>query len=146
MPGLLTPAFKAYSSIKPNRIVAISSQTSGAGDFLVEEIGSSTDQAQMIGISDVAAKDARSDALNTNAAEAGDPVAVRGQGECCLLEMVATCVAGALIKPNGTTDGRGTPAVLSSGGAQFYIAIALQACQNAGEFIRVQVRPGWITT
>jgi hypothetical protein len=141
---LSTPAFKADGDVYPCRFVSISDNS--GKDFYVEESATSGLAAQIIGISGESSKDGRSDAANTKHAEAEDTCLVHGHGDVCLLEMAATCTKGQRLKANVSTDGKGTPVTSGAAAKEYYGAIALQACLNAGEKIRVQVLLGINTT
>jgi len=141
--SLETPSFKAVGDIYPSRFVNVADDS--GKDFQVEELVDSADTFKNIGISDVAGRDARHDVNDTRAAADGDDIKVYGMGAVCLLEMAAICNRGDLLIPNTSTDGRGIPALFTSGsGVQFYGAQALEACTVSGQKIRVQVKQGYI--
>ena len=76
----------------------------------------------------------------TQAATTGEQIRVFGPGEDCLLQMGATCAAGAIL----ISDANARGAVWSSTAAlQYPGAYALEAATATGQYIRVQVKePG----
>lgn len=125
------PNWVAGGDINPSRFVTPKGTTNG---FVVEEADAGE---EVVGISQEGAKVAPIPSASTLAAVDGDPIHIYGPGEVCLLQMGATCNAGALLKSDA--DGKGTPVTTDK---DKYGAIALQDATASTDIIMVQVRPG----
>lgn len=123
----MLPGQTASGDINPSRFVTKS------GAFTVAQAGAG---AVAIGISHEGSKTAPIPGASSLAASAGDPLAVYGDTEACLLEAGAAYAAGAYLKPDST--GRG----ITAASTEKYSAIAEQAAAAAGVKVIVNVKAG----
>lgn len=123
------PRFVASGGIYPCRFVTISGDNtvaqSGAGDYTAGISQEGSHKTPLPG------------ETNTYAAEAGDPLEVFGPGQETQLELGATVVAGAKLKPDA--NGKG----VSAASTNYYGAIAKHG-GAAGEKILVIVERGYM--
>lgn len=117
----------ASGDINPSRFVAKS------GAFLVAQAGAGV---IALGISHEGSKAVPLPGASSLAAQAGDPIAVYGDTESCLLEAGAAFAAGAFLKPDA--QGRGITAATG----ERFSAVAEQAAGAAGVKSIVLVRLG----
>lgn len=125
------PNWVAGGDINPSRFCTPKGTTNS---FVVEEADAGE---AIVGISQEGAKLAPIPSASTLAAVSGDFIHVYGPGDVCLLEMGATCSAGALLKADA--DGKGTPVASNN---DIYGARALEDCTATGDKIRVRIELG----
>ena len=129
---LSNPNWVAGGDINPSRFVTPKGTTNG---FTVKEADANE---LIVGISQEGARDAPIPSASTLAAATGENIHVYGPGEVCMLQMGATCNAGALLKSDA--DGKGTPVTSNN---DKYGAIALQDATASTDIIPVFVTLGF---
>ncbi len=122
----------AGGDINPSRFVTPEGTT---GAFRVEEADAGE---QIVGISQEGARLAPVSGASTLAATDGDHIQCYGPGDVCMLQMGATCSAGAWLKSDG--DGKGTPVTANN---DKYGAIALQDATASTDIIPVLIVLGF---